>query len=650
MRGTLRHSDTIMGIVADICRQALVPPATITMADWLRENFYTPDGRAFDEFSVPWVTAPQGPCWAYDNPQFNLFWLQWAARMFKTNFGLATLMRRMDRDPCDMMFATPDETNCKQVFGRWWKMIEHCPAIRDESPIPRYQAKTHIKLKRSQCYGAWPRGKSRLADKSIPTGHANEIDKWDHLSTATEGDPLPRFLKRGAEYPDRKFTLESTPGTKGRSRVEAGRLQSTNHRYYVPCPHCAKFQIIEWDRIQWEKTPDGTSDRQLARTTAHYVCVACESRIDDIHRTEMVNRGVWVPDGCEVDHERAMEARDLAPDDSSWLIGEPRIWGNSYGSQISVFYALFHGWGQIVDDFLGKKDRAGDIRQWINEDKAETWEPMKRAQTWEQLGERLIVDLPRRVVPANHSVVTIGIDKQEAYYVYSVDSWGNGMSSHTLDYGIADEIGTLLELAQAKWIREGDGKQVKATAVLIDSGYRPAEVHAFVLQCAEKGLPVRACRGSNTPLTGFYSNKQNGPKSSAPGQWVTWVDTHSTQDWLEKRLHVLQPGDIGGMSVFSGSLVEHQDWLEQLLNEGLISTLDARNQVKESWQRIDTMMPNDLRDCKRYAMVGMLLATRGGRAMRVPEKPQKSERQEKKKSIGKPPHLLQRPGGWLGRR
>ena len=147
-----------MGVVADIFRQTLSVADEETAADWLRRNFYTHDGRAFAEQSCPWVTAPQGPCWAYDSIQFRTIWLQWAARMFKTNFGLAMLMRGMDLRPEETMFATPDETNCKGVFGRFWKMLENCPRLQDQVPIQQRQSKTRIQLRRSVCHGAWPRG------------------------------------------------------------------------------------------------------------------------------------------------------------------------------------------------------------------------------------------------------------------------------------------------------------------------------------------------------------------------------------------------------------------------------------------------------------------------------------------------------------
>ena len=610
-----------------------------TTADWFRANWYDQKGNKFNEQAVPWLTAPQGPCWAYDQDRFNTFWLQWAARMFKTNWALGLAQMQMQHDPCEMMLATVDESNLKSILSRWWLMMANCPPLKWEIPPTWRRAKTQVMIARSTVWGAWPRGKSKLADKSIKYGHGNEIDKWQHDSTDTEGDPLPRFMKRGAEYPDRKFVLESTPGTKGRSRVEAGRLQSTNHAYHVPCPDCGKYQKIEFDGIQWDRLENGDSDAEMARNTARYVCRHCEADILDESRSEIMNLGVWVPFGCEVDHERALIARDLPPDDDSWLIGEPAYKGTAYGSQMSVFYALFHGWGDIAAEFLGKYKRQQDFRQWWNEDRGETWEIIARKQTWETLGGRIISEVPRRIVPETHEIITIGMDKQEEFYPYVVVAWDPAQQPHVLEYGVSEDTDGLFNLLGQKWFVEGGDQYLKASASLLDSGFRPAAVHKFIHRCTQHGYPVRAARGSSTRLTSFYNQRANGPKSSNPGELVCWVDSHSTQDWMDNQLY------DGPIRVFNDTLSAHQDFLEQVLNEGLVKTMDSKNQDHEEYQRIDGMVPNDYRDCLRYAFVALLL-TRGRAAK--PETGKPEDKQAKPHPKGN--RLRKRPGGWLNRR
>lgn len=628
----------------------LVPPRRVDTATWFRRNYFTQDGRAFDEFSVPWVTAPQGPCWAADNPQYRRIWLQWAARMFKTQFAQGLQMKFADVDPCSMMFATVDETNCKQVFGRYWKMLAHCPRLRDQLPIERYRSKTLIKLRQCEIYGAWARGKSRLADKSIRVGHANEIDKWEHLSTSTEGDPLPRFLKRGDEYPDATFVLESTPSVKGSSRVEQGRLRSTNHSFYVPCPHCGKYQVVRFGNgtdpggIFWEKRTDGKSDRDLALKTAYYVCQHCEGHIADINRLNMMALGVWVPEGCSVDHDRAMRARELPVDDTSWLTGEPLRNSQDYGSHISVLCALFHGWGECAYRFLTMRDNRTTLRQYINEDLGETWEVVQRQQTWETLGQSIIRhDLGCSVVPDGYGLVTCGIDKQLGYYVYEVNAWGPDRQCHTLDYGECDNNDDVIRVLTRRYKIKNSNDTLPIAITLVDAGYKPKDVAELVKQCKRQRIKIKPCKGSNISLNATYKVTRQGTDSAMPGLELVHVDTLTTQDWVEDQIK--NAAGERSLSLFAGSLEEHQDYLQQILNDGEVEKLDAKNNLAIVWQRIDPDIPNDVRDCKRYSYVAMMMETRG---RKIRSGRQRSHRRKSTKRTSRI-DALTRQGGWIQR-
>jgi len=594
-----------VSFVLSTMSDCLQPRPSETAADWLRLNFYSHTGEAFAEQQSPWVTAPQGPCWAYDSIQFRTLWLQWAARMFKTNFGLAMLQRSMDQRPEETMFATPDETNCKQVFARLWKMIEHCPRLRDQAPIPLRQSKTQIKLRRSVCHGAWPRGKSRLADKSIRVGHGNEIDKWVSDTTATEGDPIARFRKRGAEYPDRKFVMESTPSIRGRSAIEGGLLQSTNHRYQVPCPHCGKFQILNFGNgsgpgmVHYDKRPDGTSCRDLARRTAHYVCLHCEGRIDDIHRPAMMNAGVWVPEGCEVDHDRAMTARELPPDDMSWLKGSPRHWGADYGGQISVFYALFHGWGDIASDFVEKKAKTNLLQQWINEDKGETWEIRKTKTTPEKVGERLNGGTSRGIVPTGVRFLTIAIDRQAAdggFVKWVVLGTGEDSKSWVVDYGHGNSLGAIWEtVIRKQWIAEDGGLPMTALLSVVDSGWDTKATYDF---CNSR-LGVLACKGSSTDMRVAYriSTVHDGVLD---GQTLFFVNTDYWETDLQACIDERLPGEEGSLSLCAEACSD-LDFLKELCNGVLADKVDTRGNARLIFVKKNETEPNDYRDAIRYA-------------------------------------------------
>lgn len=578
-----------------------------TSADWLRQFFFSHKGEAFIESQCPWITAPQGPCWAYDNIQFRTIWLQWAARMFKTNFGLAMLQMSMDQRPEETMFATPDETNCKSVFTRLWKMIEHNPRLRKQAPIRQRQSKTAIALQRSLCHGAWPRGKSRLADKSIRVGHGNEIDKWTSDSTSTEGDPIDRFRKRGAEYPDRKFVMESTPSVQGKSAIEAGRLNSTNHRYHVPCPHCHKFQTIEFGdgkgqgQIHYERTEGGTVDVELARSTAHFVCLHCRKAIHDIDRPWMMGNGVWVPEGCKVDHDRAMRARELPPDDMSWLRGKPTRWGSEYGSQLSVFYALFHGWGDMVADFLGKNKKPAKLQQWINEDKGETWAARKSKSTPEIVGKRLRTEVPRGQLPEWTRLVTVTVDQQAAeggYRIWVILAHGPEEQAHVVAFGSSHLLDDVWHAQIRNPLPYVDGgPPVMPHIAAADSGWDTKQTYDF---CNEHP-GIYACKGSSNDLQGLPYKIAEVQSGEYEGQRLFTVNTDFWETELQARLDERLPGDSGALSLHAGAEYD-TEFLEHICNGTLSDKVDARGNAKLLWVKKNEEAPNDFRDAIRYGL------------------------------------------------
>src|SRR5690606_22013226 len=119
------------------------------------------------------------------------------------------------------------------------------------------------------------------------------------------------------------------------------------------------------------------------------------------------------------------------------------------------------------------------------------------------------------------------------------------------------------------------------------------EVYKFCSRMFSKKRGVFPAFGSPNSLGVECRKVLLGKNTAMPGFPAVHVDTISTQDFLEQQLHTLRPGDRGSTSLYQGSLVEHQDFLEQLLNDAIVPTIDTNNYVKEVWQRINETMPND---------------------------------------------------------
>lgn len=470
------------------------------MREWLVESYCDRRGAPFNEHQVPWVTAPNGPCDAIDNPQYNEIWLQWASRMFKTTLGQALMQRQSHYDPTLMMFATRNENLCKQVMRRHYETLDSSPLFRDVIPRPKVRNATTVDFPKCRIVGTWAGSKSGLADESVLIGHANEVDKWEHPSTSEEGDPLPRFLKRGGEFPDRKFLVESTPSQKGSSRVERGLESGTNCRYWVPCPFCHKFQPLHFESVEW----DGRSDTDKARDTAQYQCVHCDKMIHDEYRYDMMNAGVWVHAGCTVDDDLAMHARELQqsePFNYRWMLGEPLHNTNIYSSQLSVFYALFHGWGDIAVDFLRKKSSIVDYRQWITEEKGETWilDNAMRELPWEELATKLVrPGAARGVVPEGFSLITIQFDRQseekhDKPIPYMVCAWDHERRCHIVDYDYVVGQEEILQVVRHRYEHADGGEAIRASRVLADSGFQPSRQREIIQAIKKTGVRAQLC-------------------------------------------------------------------------------------------------------------------------------------------------------------
>jgi phage terminase large subunit GpA-like protein len=540
-----------------------------------------------------------------------------------------------------MMFAGSTEKLACDVVSRTYGMLEHCPRLVDQLLPAARRRRNCIKLTFCRVNVAWSKSVSTLADKDVRFGHAGEIDKWVQSSTSSEADPLKLFDDRFKEFPTFKRIKESTPAVKHTSRVEHGRLSSCNASLWVPCPKCSRYQKLRMGDgtqpggIVWSKGQSTRSEKTLAGKTARYVCEHCQAELTDDTRGQMMRLGVWVPEGCSVEDDKARDAAEKwlereqpwqGWEDSQWLIGEPHRDGADYGSILSSLYALRVTWGQIAEEFVGSQKNPQNLRNFVNQWLAETWEIVSRKATWEQIGERCIRQTERRsVCPKWSSLLTVGIDFQSTKntYPWAVKAWGPDRRNATIAYGEADSLDELEQLLSQEWKHADGGAALKIRCGLIDSGSRPLGIYEFCDRIAKRGIQLFPSKGSSRALASDYDRAILGKNTAKPGTILYHVDTIRSQTWLDRAIHDAEPDGANGFTLHAGNLFEHADYLQQLLNDAPIEVLDSHNNAAESWERIDANIPNDYRDCERYGYVAMLITTRHGRIYPRDHVPQK---------------------------
>jgi phage terminase large subunit GpA-like protein len=594
------------------------------MLDWAVQFARNEFGQQYSHNTYPHIGAPGGPFDAIDCTQYMTIWLQWASRLGKTFLGQVAMMKLAHTDPCPMMFASVDEKLATEVTARTYRMLELCQPMRERLLPKNRRRQNFVDLRDCRMAIAWSRSVSTLADKPVKFGLANEVDKWEQASTSSEADPLKLFTDRFKQFPIYKRIIESTPAMKSTSRVERGRLGSTNCHLWVPCPHCGEYQVLKMEHLVWDKLDGGKSDKTLALQTARYVCPHCKGEARDNHRGAMMRAGVWCPEGCTVDNEWARECAKAwkvpgAPfwqgwKDSPWIKGTPARDGRDAGYQLPSLYALARGWGEIAEEWVGSQKNPQNLRNFINQWMAETWELASRKETWEKIAGRLIDQgSPRGVAPLWASMLTAGVDRQGregGKFPWIVLAWGPGNRCHVVSYGECDTFEGIEAVLKADYPHADGGNPLRIAYTFFDSGYRPDGVYEFSLRMLNQGIQCWPVKGSNTALSSDFQWSTLGENTSRPGMRYCMIDTIRSQLWVESRIFDVAEPRI--TTIHADSTHAHQDFIEQVLNDAPVEGLDSRNNARESWQRINEGLPNDWRDTWRYAWCGLLNAT-GGR-------------------------------------
>lgn len=123
----------------------------------------------------------------------------------------------------------------------------------------------------------------------------DEIDGAPRYLTTGEGNWLQVSIVRTNAWGDRKKILDfSTPKTYDESNIWPAYDSGDQRRYFVPCPLCGKYQILEFGTersqhgLKWE-TKAGYID------TAYYLCDYCHDAFFNEHKTEILVKGRWEP-------------------------------------------------------------------------------------------------------------------------------------------------------------------------------------------------------------------------------------------------------------------------------------------------------------------------------------------------------------------
>jgi phage terminase large subunit GpA-like protein len=123
----------------------------------------------------------------------------------------------------------------------------------------------------------------------------DEIDGAPAQLRTGEGNWLDVSFARTFAFDDRKKVLDlSTPTTMQASEIYKQFLLGDQRKFFVACPHCGGFQILEWGSPRGNHGMRGeTTAGQL--TDVYYQCEHCHEPIRDHQKQLLLETGYWEP-------------------------------------------------------------------------------------------------------------------------------------------------------------------------------------------------------------------------------------------------------------------------------------------------------------------------------------------------------------------
>ena len=288
-----------------------------------------------------------------------------------------------------------------------------------------------------------------------------------------EGSPMELIDNRADSFANRKIYTNGTPTVAGSSHIELEYEDSTQSKYYMPCPQCTpkdkalqnveSMVTFELDNFIYE------DDNYKLLSNVSFVCPHCGSLIEEKEKTSMM------------DYENGAKYIDKY---------EHEIKGYS----INSFYSPWVTWEQIIREYLkAKKAELNNnktlIKRFVNTRLAQPYKEEKEVLPHQELA-KLKNELDRGVVPHDTWKIIMSVDVQKNHFWYEIRALQYSYNFHVLDYGRVETW------EQLEMLLRGDYYNTKSDKFSIficgvDSGYNKSEVYDFCRKNKDICIPLK---------------------------------------------------------------------------------------------------------------------------------------------------------------
>lgn len=510
-------------------RRAWQLPSSLTVTQWADKNrvldpLCSAEPGRWHTDRTPYL---RGIMDSFTNPLVEKITIMSSTQVGKTESWLNMLGYAIDQDPAPALVVMPREPDAKYISkGRVLPMIRISPCLsrhqtKDSDDLTRME----MKLDRMFVYFAGANSPAALAGKPVRYIFRDEVDKYPKF-TGEEADPIKLSNERTHTFWNRKTIDCSTPTTKN-GYVAREYERSDQRGYYVPCPHCQGYQVLEFEHgvkiPEDERNPEKIRQEKLA----WYECAYCRGKIVDLMKQEMLKKGVWLPAAIKPDRKGQL------PDKLSIPLA------SHVGFHLNALYSPWLTFSDVMAEFLESHEKVELLMNFVNSWLAQVWQE-KVIETKPQKLKTLCLEYTRDTVPDGGIVLVAGVDVQKDYFVIVIRAWGPYPESwlvHEEKVTTWEEVEKILfETRYPSLVTNVDPFDVRLSC--FDTGYRTSEVYNFCRK--HKGL-ARAIKGKDT-LIGVPYNMNTIDKfpdgKRIPGGLQLWLlNTTYFKDQISRLVH-----------------------------------------------------------------------------------------------------------------
>ena len=561
-------------------RETLRPPEDIETSDWAEKYRFLPAEAAaipgrWSNDPVPHLIEPMN---VVNDPEIEELTLMWSAQMAKTECILNICLSRADINPGPMMFIQPT-LSMAEAFSkdRIATTIRDTPRLRkifgDEKSRNSGSTILHKPFIDGHLTITGANSPSSFVSRPIRDVYGDEFDQWV-MDLGGQGDPGKIISKRTATFKDRLLAFTSTPTIKDFSKIEKRFKQSDQRYRHVKCPHCGKYQKLNFKNVKWDK--DKETGEHLP-DTAYYVCDHGGCIITEDEKFDMLQTGVWIA---------TMPTRKHA------------------GFHINELYSNFRTWGEVVEDFLAAKNDVHALKAFVNLSLGMPFEMAGHRPNWKRLYDRR-EDFEFGVVPEGVEMLTSGVDIQRDRIEVFIWGWRRDHQSYLVDHRVIEgdptnpkdkTWKTLDKMIFADWV-DYKGMKWKVAKWAVDSGKWTQTVYNFCRKYPGRVLAIKGYDSQSQIISNPKDAEvQIGKKKKKLGFKRYVVGTDMLKDLLYAFL--MQEKPLDGEE-YPGGFVHLPEVGEDICKQ-LCAEVKIENKTKKGF-KWEKKGPNEAMDCWGYA-------------------------------------------------